>query len=71
MADFKVKIIKYDGTEDDEHTYWGSVFIMPNHIQTKELKDFDATHGTVSTTFSFPQDVIRRKTIRSLRLWIR
>ena len=58
MADFKVKIIKDDGTGNDEHTYWGSVFIMPNHVQTKELKDFDASHGTVSAAFSFPQDII-------------
>jgi hypothetical protein len=58
MADFKVIIKKHDGTEDDEHTYWGSVFIMPNHILTKELKDFDASAGTLSATFSFPQDII-------------
>jgi len=58
MADFKVIIKKHDGTEDDEHTYWGSVFIMPNHIQTKELKNFDESTGTVSAEFSFPQDII-------------
>jgi hypothetical protein len=59
MADFKIIIIKkHDGTEDDEHTYWGSVFIMPNHIQTKELKDFNASEGTVKAEFSFPQDII-------------
>ena len=58
MADFKVIIKKHDGTEDDEHTYWGSVFIMPNHIQTKELKNFDESTGTVSAEFSFPQNMI-------------
>lgn len=58
MADFKVIIKKYDGTENDEHTYWGSVFIMPNHIQTKELANFNASEGTLSAEFSFPQNII-------------
>jgi hypothetical protein len=31
---------------------------MPNHIQTKELKDFDSSAGTLSSIFSFPQDII-------------
>src|SRR5919199_219961 len=58
MVDFKVIIKKHDGTEDDEHTYWGSVFIIPNHIQTKELKDFNASEGTVKAEFSFSQGII-------------
>jgi hypothetical protein len=58
VADFKVIIKKHDGTENDEHTYWGSVFIMPNHVQTKELSNFTASEGTVSAEFSFPQDII-------------
>jgi hypothetical protein len=44
---------KHDGTEDDEHRYYGSVFIMLDHIQTKELANFNATEGTVSAEFSF------------------
>jgi hypothetical protein len=58
VEDFKVIIKKHDGSEDDEHTYWGSVFIMPDHIRTKELDKFDETTKTVSTEFSFPQDIM-------------
>jgi hypothetical protein len=52
MADFKVIIKKHDGTEEDEHTYWGSVFIPPDHTQTKELANFNESEETVSATFS-------------------
>jgi hypothetical protein len=58
MADFKVIIKKHDGTENDEHKYYGSVFILPDHIKTKKLDDFDKSAETVSATFSFPQDII-------------
>ena len=59
MADFKVTVKKIGGDPDaDEHTYWGSVFIKPNHIQVKELGNFNQSDGTVSAEFSFPQNII-------------
>jgi hypothetical protein len=58
MADFKVIIKKHDGTENDEHTYWSSVFIPPDHTQTKELDKFNEREGTLSAEFSFPQNII-------------
>src|SRR5918911_564304 len=47
-----IKIVKHDGSENDEHTYWGSVFYPPtNDSKTKELKDFDPNTNTVSAHF--------------------
>jgi hypothetical protein len=57
MTDFKVIIKKHAG-DDDENTYYGSVFIPPNHIQSKQLSEFDNADTTVHATFSFPQDII-------------
>jgi hypothetical protein len=61
MTDFKVIIKKIGGDPDeDEHTYWGSVFIKPEHIQLKELSHFEKESGVgkVSAEFSFPQNII-------------
>jgi hypothetical protein len=58
MADFKVIIKKRTG-DNDENTYYGSVFIPPNHIQSKQLGEFDQADSTVHAAFSFPQNTIR------------
>jgi hypothetical protein len=53
---FKV-IIRHPSVDDDEHTYYGMVFLNPGIVQTKELHYVPP--DKLEATFTFDEDKIK------------
>src|SRR5512133_554314 len=54
---FKV-IITHPSEDDDEHTYYGVVFLNPGKVQTKRLK-YSESDDKLKATFTFDGNPIK------------